>query len=86
MSILDASVIPCKVLYMESVEKTQHLARKALSRAGGELDAALEEVARRKERLAQLVRAASALGLTEVEITNLSGVSRPTVRGWLGKT
>lgn len=89
MFTLDAPVASCKVPYMESVEKVykdQQRARKALSRAGGELDAALEEVAKAKQHLAGLVRAASAVGLTEVEITNLSGVSRPTVRGWLGKT
>ena len=39
----------------------------------------------RKARLRAAIRDAVAAGMSEVEIARLAGVSRPTVRAWLGK-
>jgi DNA-directed RNA polymerase specialized sigma24 family protein len=88
MFTLDPAVTSCKVPYMDQDElySIQAKARKNLSKGGAELDIALEEVQRRKDRLRVDVRLAHQFGLTEVEIANLAGISRPTVRDWLGKT
>ncbi|MGO4587157.1 helix-turn-helix domain-containing protein [Arthrobacter sp. 2RAF6] len=93
MFMLDTAVNLCKVPDMgmgqfkaPKLERDQDNARKSLILRGSELDDALDAVTRCKDRLRSVVVAAAAVGLTEVEIARLAGISRPTVRDWLGKT
>lgn len=63
----------------------QEVVRSGLSRRGAELRAALDAVDEAKGRLREVVRLAPGVGITEVEVARLAGISRPTVRDWLGK-
>jgi DNA-directed RNA polymerase specialized sigma24 family protein len=84
----DAAVLSCKLPYMEAkqLQQSQQLVRRDLADKGLQLHDALQVVATRKAELRSLVARAVQLGLTEVEIGKLAGISRPTVRDWLGKT
>lgn len=83
----DVRVSSCKLPYMEAklMQQQQATARQRLADQGLQLHDALQVVASRKADLRETVRLAVALGLTEVEIGKLAGISRPTVREWLGK-
>ena len=53
-------------------------------------DASLYAIARKdlhasKLRLVKSVREAVAAGMSEVQAAKVAGVSRPTIRAWLGK-
>lgn len=81
MFTLDKPVTPCKVLYMVDLE-AQKQAREQLREQGYRLHALQAQVDQCKAELRDTVWAASFVGLTEVEIAELAGISRPTVRDW----
>jgi hypothetical protein len=66
-------------------DERKETARQRLVKYGAQLQAALDEVERCKSELRSFVRGARQDGLTEVEISRYAGISRPTVRDWLGK-
>jgi DNA-binding transcriptional regulator YiaG len=57
-----------------------------LARIGAELQATRENVSALLTEAANAARAARAAGMSEVVIARTLGVSRHTVRAWLGKS
>lgn len=74
----------CTVQYMTD-SRTPEDFRKSIDVAASQLAAAESLVRGRRESLVSLVRAGIAAGLSELEISGLCGVSRMTVRRWIGK-
>lgn len=56
-----------------------------LTEAAADYLSALGELQDRRAELADAIRAAVAEGMSEVEAAERAGVSRMTVRAWLGK-
>lgn len=67
-----------------TTEQTER-AREALSEQADRHSVSQEHAKGERERLRELVREAVVAGVTESEAARLSGMSRLTVRAWLGK-
>jgi Homeodomain-like domain len=76
----------CTVQYM-STSDTRSLDdfRRSIDSAASQLAAAESLVRSRRSALVALVRSAIAAGLSELEAAALVGVSRMTIRRWIGK-